>query len=301
LSNELKTYGGQAVIEGVMMRGQQTCAVAVRAPDDTVQVEFFPLGSLYRSRLAKLPFLRGLVVLWDALGLGMKALTYSANMQVEEDEETIEGASFWLTMLASFAIALGFFFLLPAGVAFLIESPLGLSGWQVNLVEGVIRLVLLIAYIGGIGRMPDIERVYGYHGAEHKTINAFEADAPLTVEGVRPFSREHPRCGTAFLLTVVILSILLFTLLGPMPLLPRLASRLLLIPVLASLAYEYLRITSRYADRPWMKPLIAPNLMIQRLTTREPEDGMIEVAIQAFKAMRSAEAEKSEKPEALAA
>ena len=301
MSNELKTYGGQAVIEGVMMRGQQTCAVAVRAPDDTVQVEFFPLGSLYRSRLAKLPFLRGLVVLWDALGLGMKALTYSANMQVEDDEETIEGASFWLTMLASFAIALGFFFLLPAGVAFLIESPLGLSGWQVNLVEGVIRLVLLVAYIGGIGRMPDIERVYGYHGAEHKTINAFEADAPLTVEGVRPFSREHPRCGTAFLLTVVILSILLFTLLGPMPLLPRLASRLLLIPVLASLAYEYLRITSRYADRPWMKPLIAPNLMIQRLTTREPEDGMIEVAIQAFKAMRSAEAETPEKPEALAA
>jgi uncharacterized protein YqhQ len=300
LSNDLPTYGGQAVIEGVMMRGRQTCAVAVRAPDQTIELEYFPLGGLYRSRAAKLPFLRGLVVLWDALGLGMKALTFSANVQVEDEEETIEGLSFWLTMLVSLGIALGLFFLLPAGVAFFFERSFGWSPWVANLTEGLIRLGLLIGYIGGIARMPDIERVYGYHGAEHKTINAFEDDAPLTVEGIRPYPREHARCGTAFLLTVVILSVLIFTLLGPMPLLPRLGSRLLLIPVLASLAYEYLRVTSRYADRAWMKPFIAPNLMIQRLTTREPEDEMIEVAIQAFQAMRSEEYAAEEEQEALA-
>ncbi|MFP3852957.1 MAG: DUF1385 domain-containing protein [Anaerolineales bacterium] len=293
MSNELPIYGGQAVIEGVMMRGRQTCAVAVRAPDDSIELEYFPLGGLYRSRISQLPFLRGLVVLWDALGLGMKALTFSANVQALEEEETIEGASFWLTMVLSFSLAIGLFFLLPAGMAYFFENTFGWSPWVTNLFEGLIRLALLIAYIAGIARMPDIERVYGYHGAEHKTINAFEDGAPLTVEGIRPYPREHSRCGTAFLLTVVILSILIFTLLGPMPLLPRLGSRLLLIPVLASLAYEYLRLTSRYADKPWMQPLIAPNLLIQRLTTREPEDGMIEVAIQAFNAMR----EREEQPE----
>lgn len=301
MSNELPTYGGQAVIEGVMMRGRQACAVAVRAPDKTIELEFFPLGRIYRSRITKIPFLRGLVVLWDALGLGMKALTYSANVQMEEEEEAIEGASFWLTMLVSLSLALGLFFLVPAGAAYFFEGIFDWSPWLANLIEGLIRLALLIGYVGGIARMDDIERVYGYHGAEHKTINAFEAGAPLTVEGVRPFSREHPRCGTAFLLTVVILSILIFTLLGPMALLPRLASRLLLIPVLAALAYEYLRITSRYADRPWMKPLITPNLMIQRLTTREPEDGMIEVAIEAFKAMRDKEENALDEAEPLAA
>jgi uncharacterized protein YqhQ len=301
LKQELPTYGGQAVIEGVMMRGKSTCAVAVRTPDDSIHVEFFPLGAIYRSQLAKLPFLRGLVILWDALGLGMKALTFSANMQMEEEEETIQGASFWLTMAASLAIAMSLFFLLPAGLAFVMEQWLNLSPWLANVGEGLLRLVLLIGYIGGIARMPDIERVYGYHGAEHKTINAFEAGAPLTAESVQRYSREHPRCGTAFLLTVVILSILLFTLLGPMPLLPRLASRLLLIPVLASLAYEYLRFTSRYADRAWMKPLIAPNLMIQRLTTREPSHAMLEVAIEAFNAMRAQEEQPAEQQTSMAA
>lgn len=296
------TYGGQAVIEGVMMRGRRACAVAVRDPQGKVEVEQLELGSFSTSRLIEVPFLRGLVALWDALGLGVRALTYSANMQAESEEEKIEGGQLLLTFLISFSLALGVFFLLPAGAAFALERLLAWPGWLANLVEGLVRLGLLLGYIGGIGRFEDIRRVYGYHGAEHKTINAFEADDELTPAAVARYSREHPRCGTAFLLTVVLLSIVLFTALGPMDLLPRLASRLALIPLLASLAYEYLRLTARYADRAWMRPLLAPNLFIQRLTTREPDEEMLEVAIAAFQAMRNFEArEQPAEEKALAA
>lgn len=287
----LEFYGGQAVIEGVMMRGRVSCTVAVRAPSGAIELKDFTLGSLYRSRISRLPFLRGLVILWDALGLGMRALTYSANVQTEEEEEKIEGAGLLLTILSSLAVAIGLFFLIPAGLAFFIERGLDWTPWWANVAEGLVRLALLVGYIWAIGRLPEIERVFGYHGAEHKTINAFEAGAPLRVESVQSYSREHPRCGTAFLLTVVVFSVLLFAALGPLDLLPRLLSRLLLIPVLASLAYEYLRFTARIADRPWAWPLIAPNLYLQRLTTREPEPAMIEVALRAFEAMRTAERE----------
>lgn len=288
MSGRLPVYGGQAVIEGVMMRGQQSCAIAVRAPDLTIQTEELPLGSVYRSPLAKIPFLRGLILLWDALGLGMQALAFSANVQADPDDQ-IQDSALGLTMAISLLAGLALFFLLPAGSAHLIGGMFEFPPWMTNLVEGLIRLAILIGYIWGIGWMPDIRRVYGYHGAEHKTINAFEAGAPLTVESVQMFSREHPRCGTAFLLTLVVLSVIIFTLLGPMPLLPRLATRLLLIPVLAGLAYEYLRLTALLINKPWARPLLAPNLLIQRLTTREPDDAMVEVAIHAFNVMREKE------------
>ena len=272
------------------MRGRNACAVAVRDPDGQVQVEELSLSSFSASRLIEIPFLRGLVALWDALGLGVRALTFSANAQATTEEEKIEGGQLLLTFLFSFSFALGLFFLLPAGAAFALESWLTWPSWLANLVEGFVRLALLLGYIGGIGRFDDIRRVYGYHGAEHKTINAFEAGDELTPQSVARYSREHPRCGTAFLLTVVLLSIVIFTALGPMDLLPRLASRLALIPVLASLAYEYLRLTARFANHGWMRPILAPNLFIQRLTTREPDQDMLEVAIAAFEAMRSFEA-----------
>ena len=278
-------YGGQAVIEGVMMRGTSVCAIAVRGPEGDISVETQPLSGIYRSGLAKIPFLRGLIILWDALVLGTHALTYSANMQATEEDEKIEGGSMVLTLLVSLALAIGLFFLLPAGVAYLAEEYLGVSPVWSNVLEGVIRLVLLIGYMWAIGKMEDIERVFGYHGAEHKTINAFEAGADLEPEAVMKYSREHPRCGTAFLLTLIVFSILLFSFLGPMPPLQRLLSRLLLIPVLASLAYEYIRLTTRFLDSAWAQPLIRPNLWLQRLTTREPDESMIEVALASFKAI----------------
>ncbi len=282
----LPIYGGQALIEGVMMRGANTCAIAVRTPNDQILLETRELGSLYRSKLTKIPFLRGLFILYDALVLGVQALTFSANAQVEEPGEKLDAAELTVSTLFGFALGIGLFFLLPAGMAFLIESVLDLPNWVISLIEGLIRLGLLIGYIWAIGQIPDIRRVFGYHGAEHKTINAFEAGAELTPETVQTFSREHPRCGTAFLLTVVVFSILLFSLIGPLPLWLRFTSRILLIPVLAMLAYEYIRLTARFIGHRWIAPFIAPNLWLQQLTTREPELPMIEVAIKAFEEMQ---------------
>jgi uncharacterized protein YqhQ len=281
-------YGGQAVIEGVMMRGERVSALAVRAPDGSIVVETNPLESFYRSRILKLPFLRGMLGIWDSLVLGMRAITSSAQIQVGEEEE-IGGPIMAITMAVSLTIAIALFFLLPAGLSYLAERYLAWEPWASNLLEGLIRLGLLIGYVWAIGFMPDIRRVYAYHGAEHKTINTFEAGAPMTIDSIAKTTRLHPRCGTAFLLTVVVLSILFFSALGPMPLLPRLISRVLLLPVLAAIAYEYIRFTARFSDKAWAKALIAPNLALQRLTTFEPEPEMIEVALKAFTTMRAAE------------
>lgn len=290
-AEQTTNYGGQAVIEGVLMRGPSAYSIAVRAPDRSIVIETERFGNLHRSRLLRLPLLRGLLVLWEALVLGIRALTFSANAQAESEDERIEGKSLTITLIGSLSIGLFAFLLLPAGIAHLAERVLGVEPLIANLIEGGLRLSLLIGYVWGIGRLPEIQRVYGYHGAEHKTIHAFEAGAPLTETSVDRYPREHPRCGTAFLLTVALLSILVFTLLGPLPLLPRLASRIILIPVLAALAYEYIRFTARFMDRPWIRPLIWPNLALQRLTTREPSSGMIEVAIASFEAMRARDIE----------
>lgn len=288
--SELKmpTYGGQAVIEGVMMRGLKAVAIAMRAPNKEIVIHTEKLGGIYKSRIAKIPFLRGLVMLWDALGLGMRALTLSANIQTDEDEK-IEGPMLYVTLGISLIFGIGLFFLLPAFVGQLSENYLGLSSWWGNLAEGFVRLILLVAYIWVVGLMPDIRRVYAYHGAEHKTINAFEAGTDLTPENVSHFSLEHPRCGTAFLLTLVLLSVLLFSLLGPLPMFWRLASRILLLPVLAGVAYEYIRWTSSHMDSPLVRFLVKPNLALQHLTTREPSLDMLEVSIAAFNAMQTSE------------
>jgi uncharacterized protein YqhQ len=287
--SQLPTYGGQAVIEGVMMRGSRFSTVAVRAPDSSIVIETRPLAKIYQSKLVKIPFLRGILILWDALALGMRSLTFSANVQAEQKQEKIEGAPLAITLAGSLAVGISVFFLLPAGLAHWLADATGWETVLVNLAEGALRLGLLIGYIGGIGLLDEIRRVYGYHGAEHKTINAFEAGADLTVKDVARFPLEHPRCGTAFLLTIAVLSVIIFSLLGPIPLLTRLASRILLIPVLASLAYEYIRFSAKFANHALIKPLIWPNLTLQKLTTREPTDEMLEVALAAFKAMRESE------------
>jgi uncharacterized protein YqhQ len=288
--SKMPTYGGQAVIEGVMMRGARSVAIAMRSPDQQIVVHTENLTGIYKSKIAKLPFLRGLVILWDALGLGMRALTISANVQTDEDEK-LEGPMLYGTLLVALSLGIGLFFLLPAGAGQLTERILGWNAWLSNLAEGVIRLLLLIGYIWAIGLISDIRRVYAYHGAEHKTINAFEAGAELTPQNVSRFSLEHPRCGTAFLLTLMLLSILIFSLLGPLPTFWRLASRVLLLPVLAGLAYEYIRFTAKYIENPFIQLLVRPNLALQRLTTREPSLDMLEVSIAAFNAMRAEERE----------
>lgn len=292
MTERLPNYGGQAVIEGVMMRGAQSVAIAMRSPTQEIVIHTEALSGIYKTNITKIPFVRGLVGLWDALGLGIRALTISANIQSGE-EEKLEGPALYLTLGISLSIGIGFFFLIPALAGQLGEHYLGLNVWWSNFFEGLLRLALLIAYIWVIGRLPDIQRVFSYHGAEHKTINAFEAGAELTPEKVAAFSLEHPRCGTAFLLTLVLLSVLLFSLLGPLPMFWRLASRVLLLPVLAGLAYEYIRWTANHLNSPLVRLMVKPNLALQHMTTREPTPEMLEVSIAAFQAMRSKETQIS--------
>ena len=281
-------YGGQAVLEGVMMRGTHSVAIAMRDPSNEISIHKEPLGAIYRHKIIKIPFLRGIFMLIDALILGTRALTISANTQTGEDEK-IEGPALYITLFLSLAIGVGLFFLAPAALAQLSERVFGIGSWWGNLLEGFVRLILLILYIWAVGKMPDIRRVFAYHGAEHKTINAYEAGVELTPDNVSRYSVEHPRCGTAFLLTLVLLSILIFSLLGPLPFWWRMASRILFLPLLACIAHEYIRWTANHLDLKIVQFIVRPNLALQHLTTREPDKDMLEVAIAAFNAMRSAE------------
>ncbi len=292
MEDKLITYGGQAVIEGVMMRGRKTYAVAMRAPNGTITTKVEELGGIYKSRVAKIPLLRGLIMLWDSLGLGMRALTDSANLQTGE-EEKLEGPALYLTLGLTFLVAIGIFFLAPAGVGWLSERFLHWNAWWSNLLEGILRLLLLLGYLWVIGFAPDIARVFAYHGAEHKTINAYEAGADMTPISVAGYSVEHPRCGTAFLLTLMVLSLFFFTILGPLPFAWRLISRVVMIPVLAGVAYEYLRWTANHLNSSLVRVIVRPNLALQHMTTRQPDEKMLEVAITAFQTMRKAELEHS--------
>ena len=281
-------YGGQAVLEGVMMRGSRTMAVAVRHPDGHVVVKTEPLNEkLYTGPISRIPFLRGLIMLWDALGLGVKALNMSADVAVGE-EGSLSGPVAWGTMIVGVGMGVALFMALPSFLAGLV-APYLPSEWLISLIEGVVRLAIIIGYIGLISLLPDIRRVFAYHGAEHKTIHAYEAGVKLTVENVRTFTTAHTRCGTSFLVTTVILTFLLFAPFGRLPILWRIGSRIVLLPVIASVAYEFIRFTARYADRPWMRVLTTLNLALQKLTTRKPNDQMIVVAIMALKAVLKSE------------
>lgn len=282
---KMPSYGGQALIEGVLMRGQKFLAAAFRQPDGSIKIISEELSGLYKSKITKMPFLRGLIVLWDSLGLGMKYITISANIQTGEDEK-IEGPAMVLTMIFSFAIAIGLFFLLPTGIAALLQKAIEITPFTTNLLEGVIRLIIIILYIWLVGKSKDIRRVFTYHGAEHKTINAYEAGANLIPGEVSKYPLYHTRCGTGFILILVIFSIVLFTLIGPIPsLLLRLVSRVVLLPLLVMVAYEYMRFSSRYVSHPILKYLSSPGMFLQRLTTNEPSDDILEVAIAAFDRM----------------
>lgn len=287
MSERLPSYGGQAVLEGVMMRGSRACAIAMRAPDQQIVIHQEKLGSLYKSKWIKLPLLRGLIMLWDALGLGVKALNMSADVAAG-DEGTLSGPVAWGTMIVGVGMGVALFMALPSFLAGLV-APYLPSEWLISLIEGVVRLALITGYIGLISLLPDIRRVFAYHGAEHKTIHAYEAGVKLTVENVRTFTTAHTRCGTSFLVTTVLLTFLLFAPFGQLPILWRIASRIVLLPIIAGVAYEFIRFTARFADRPWMRVLTTLNLALQRLTTRKPNDRMIVVAIMALKAVLKSE------------
>jgi uncharacterized protein YqhQ len=292
MREKLYNYGGQAVMEGVMMRGAKSLAIAVRNPTGEIVTHVEPVNqTLYNGPISRIPFLRGLTSLWDALGLGMRSLMFSADVALGEEEGvSFSGPLAWGTVAVSLAFGIALFFVLPSLVLGLIDDWIT-SSLLSNLLEGLIRLALFVGYVWLIAFMPDIKRVFAYHGSEHKTINAFEAGAELTPASVQRFTTLHPRCGTAFLLSVMVISILLFSLLGRPVLWLRILSRVLLIPVLAGVAYEYMRFSARHMDKAWMRAVVAPNLALQRLTTREPDLEMLEVAITAFNCMMASEKE----------
>jgi uncharacterized protein YqhQ len=283
-----ETYGGQAVIEGVMMRGKRIAAIAVRRLDGEIVVKEEPLSGLYSGSISRIPFLRGMPLLWDSLGLGMRALFFSAEVVgQEEDPDFSMGGAMGIAMtVVSLLLGVGLFMVLPSFVAGLIVTEQALL---FNIIEGLIRLLLLIGYIVAIAQAEDIRRVFAYHGAEHKTINAYEDGAPLTVAGVRPYSRQHPRCGTAFLLTVVLISVLVMTPLGRPSLPVRVLTRLALLPVIAGISYEILRFTARHLENSLIRALVVPNLALQNITTREPDDEMLEVAITSLQVVLAGE------------
>ncbi len=280
-SGSRPTYGGQAVIEGVMIRGQRFASIAVRRPDGTLALKCDPLSSLYTGRLRRLPVLRGVIVLIETLMLGMRALTYSANVGVEAEGDEIGKGAMAVTFAISLTFAVGLFFLIPVLASKAVERPLG-SDLLSNLAEGLFRLAIFLAYIYLIGKMEQIRRVFMYHGAEHMTVHAQEHQDTLEIESVRKYSTAHPRCGTAFLLTVMVVAIAVFTLVGREPLWWLLTSRVVLVPLVAAISYEAVRYSGFHTDNAPVRFLAAPSLALQSLTTREPDDDQIEVAIAAM-------------------
>jgi uncharacterized protein YqhQ len=283
-------YGGQAVIEGVMMRGQRHLAMAVRCPNGKVVLTTRNLPSVYTGRIRKIPFIRGVIVLVEALVLGIQVLIESANAALGEDNGKISGPLLWGTLIASLGFTVGLFFLAPMFLTrFIIDPHIGDSSILSNLVEGVIRIGIFVIYLALINLMPDIRDIFAYHGAEHKAVNAYEDKAPLEPGAVRKYSTAHVRCGTSFLFAVLIIAIIVFSLLGDLDLWLRIVSRIVLIPVIASLGYEFTRLSARFADNWLMRIFFSPGLLLQRLTTREPSDDKVEVAISALKGVIEAD------------
>lgn len=292
--------GGQAVMEGIMMRNGSEYSVAVRKENGEIEVKketYKGVGS--KCKLFRLPFIRGIFSFVDSLVLGMKSLNYSASLFMEDGEEEEPGRfEKWLqkkfgdkaekvimdlTMVISIILAMGIFMVFPTWVSTLMKPLLGNGIWMA-LFEGVLRIAIFIAYVGLISLMPDIKRTYMYHGAEHKCINCIEHGLPLTVENVMKSSKEHKRCGTSFLLIVMVISILFFLVIRPETLWLHLVSRILLIPVIAGVSFEFLRLAGN-SDNPVVNLLSKPGLMLQGLTTKEPDEKMAEVAICAVEAV----------------
>ena len=283
------SYGGQAVIEGVMIRGRNHFSLAVRRQDGTIELHSERLSTLYTGRMRQFPLIRGVIALVETMVLGIKALHLSANLsvqdQVGDEGGEIPGWVLGATMAVALVMGIGVFFLLPLLIIWLLDS----GGLISELIEGGLRLGLLVAYIWGISFLRDIKRVYAYHGAEHMAVHAYEAGMPLDVENVRKFPTPHPRCGTAFLLTVMLVSIVVFALLMDPPIEWRILSRILLLPVIAAISYEIIRFSGKHQDSLIGHIVARPGLLLQRLTTRIPDDAQIEVAISAMEGALAAD------------
>lgn len=276
-------YGGQAVIEGVMMRGRKSTVTAVRRPDGEIVSEVNPLNSIYTGKLRKIPFVRGVIALIESMLLGIKTLVFSANIALGEEAPPISGPSLWVLLGVSLTISAGLFFLIPLLFAALLGSLKEMSALAFNLVEGVIRLGIFIGYLRMVSFMPDVKRLFAYHGAEHKTINALEAGVPLEISAVRKYSTAHIRCGTSFLFAVMVIAILVFSIIGRPAFYLMVLARLALIPVIASISYEITFFGARHCGNPFVRAILSPGLLLQKLTTREPDDSQVEVAIAALK------------------
>jgi uncharacterized protein YqhQ len=303
--------GGQAVLEGVMMRGIRTWSVAVRAPTldqlergerevptGAIAVQTFPFSSaLRRHRWLRLPLVRGVVALGGSLAIGLRALNISANAQLapppsadgEEAGDALSGAAWVGALVISFAFAIGLFFIVPVGLVSLIKSQLH-SATLFWLIEGVVRTVIFLGYLLLLSRMRDLRRVFEYHGAEHKTIACHEAGRELTPENAASFSRLHPRCGTSFLLIVMIVAIFAFAPIGLPAWYWLVATRILGVPLIAGVSFEIIKFAARHRDQGWVRALMAPGLALQRLTTREPDHSQLAVAIAALRSVLEVEA-----------
>jgi uncharacterized protein YqhQ len=272
-------YGGQALIEGVMMRGRDAIAVALRHPDGEIVFATERLDAgFHGTRWSRLPLIRGLVVLYETLVVGTRWLVRSANVQAEEDGVELGKGSVVLMLGLTLAAGVGIFFLLPLFIASVTTANID-NGIAQHLVEGLVRVAIFLGYLLVIGRSPDVARVFQYHGAEHMTIHALEAGDPLTVGEVRKYPTAHQRCGTEFLVIVILLSIIAFSLVGRQTPLVMIASRIVLIPVIAAVGYEILKFGARHRQNPIVKVLLYPGLLVQMITTKRPSDDMIEVAI----------------------
>jgi uncharacterized protein YqhQ len=278
-------YGGMAVIEGVMMRGPKETALAVRKPDGSIQVEKEPNNDLgKRYPFLKWPMIRGSYVLIESMVVGVRMLNKSANLSIEEEEEELSTKEIFFTGLVAIGMAMVLFVALPTAIVHFTKQFLG-GVLSQNIVEGVIRITFFLVYVYAISKMKEIARVFMYHGAEHKSILTYEAGEELTVANVRKYSTLHPRCGTSFLLIVMVISILVFALLGDGTLFYRVWSRIAVFPIVAGLGYEFIRFSGKYYHNSWAKCVIAPGLWLQKLTTREPDDMQLEVALAALHAV----------------
>ena len=273
-------YGGQAVIEGVMMRGRKTMVTVVRRPCGELAMDTQPLAPIYTGRMRQTPLIRGIIVLIEALVLGIKTLLYSARVSLEEEEEELSGGMTWVMITVSLALAVALFFIAPLFLTRLlnIASPI-----LFNLVEGFIRVGIFILFLRVITLMPDIKRVFSYHGAEHKAVNAYEDGATLEVEAARKYSTAHLRCGTSFLFAVLIIAIIVFALIGLPALWLMILSRIILIPVIAGIGYELTQFGGRHTKSRLVRAILAPGLWLQSLTAREPDDSQLEVALSALR------------------
>jgi len=274
-------YGGQAVLEGVMIRGQKSIVTAIRKPNQEIVIDKKPIPSLYTGWMRRTPLLRGVIVLIESMVLGIQTLLYSGNVALEEEKEKITTGWVWLLMLISIAFVAVFFFLAPLFLTNLIRIP-QTSPWF-YLVEGLIRILIFVVYLRLVTLMPDIKRVFAYHGAEHKSVNAYEHGIPLEVNAIKQASKAHVRCGGSFLVVVLVIAVIVFALVGKQVLWLMVLSRIVLIPVIAALGYEFIHFGARHDNNWFIKILLKPGLWIQSFTTREPDDSQLEVAIAALK------------------